>query len=394
MGCGREICSKDDENKIKNLGQTTEPILLNDKQFIPALTGIRAIAVYLIFFKHLNFFSQQTQPGLYLFVNQFYTFLTFFFVLSGFLIYYKYHEISSLNKVRLYNYFINRISRVFPILIILISITFLLGYYHGLYAGKEAVKLYLLNISLLKGFSSTYLLTGIGPSWSMSVEELFYLLSPLIFLFTKKVSSLIKFVILFYLLGIVIVYAFSLHPVGGFFSSTIFMLNYTFFGRVCEFACGIYLAMLVKGKVKAIPSKPPGKIILYTGLLIVVASVTILFLIAGNYGIMHATDVLPGILVNNLLMPVGIVFIFYSLIYQKSLLQQFLSGKLMVALGNSTYSFYLLHTTFVLTYIYKFISNNVFITLIVMIIISFVFHKTVEQPLAILLRKKLSRKQI
>jgi len=66
----------------------------------------------------------------------------------------------------------------------------------------------------------------------------------------------------------------------------------------------------------------------------------------------------------------------------------------MVALGNSTYSFYLLHTTFVLTYIYKFISNNVFITLIVMIIISFVFHKTVEQPLAILLRKKLSRKQI
>ncbi len=366
---------------------------MNEKQFIPALTGIRAVAVYLIFFKHLNFFSPITQPDLHLFVNQFYTFLTFFFVLSGFLIYYKYNDISSLNKTKLYNYFINRVSRVFPILIILISMTFFLGYYHGLYSGKEAVKLYLLNISLLKGFSSTYFLTGIGPSWSMSVEELFYILSPLIFLFTKRISSLIKFVIFFYLLAIAITYIFSLLPVGGFFSSYNFTFNYTFFGRVFEFASGIFLAMLVKGKVNLPISKTPGKIILYTGILIVCASVTALFFLAKNYKLMHATDIWQGIVINNIIMPVGIVFIFHSLIYQKSLLQKFLSGKLMVALGNSTYSFYLLHTTFVLTYIYKFISNNVFVALVIMIIISFMFHKIVEQPLAIFLRKKLSWKQ-
>jgi peptidoglycan/LPS O-acetylase OafA/YrhL len=309
-------------------------------------------------------------------------------VLSGFLIYYKYHEISSLNKTKLYNYFINRISRVFPILIILISITFLLGYYHGAYSGKEAVKLYFLNISLLKGFSSEYLLTGIGPSWSMSVEELFYLLSPLIFLFTKKISFLIKFVVLFYLLGILIVYTFSLLPIGGFFSNNFFMLNYTFFGRTFEFACGIYLAMLVKGKVNPVISKKPGKIILYTGLFIVAASVILLYLIANHYQVLHATDVFPGILINNLLMPIGVSFMFYSLIYHKSLLQRFLASKLMVALGNSTYSFYLLHTTFVLSYIFKFISSNVFVAFVLMIIISFIFNKTVEQPLAEKIIKK------
>ena len=171
------------------------------------------------------------------------------------------------------------------------------------------------------------------------------------------------------------------------------MFNYTFFGRVFEFACGIYLAMIVKGKINSPFSKPPGKIILYAGLIIVIASVILLYFIASNYTLKHATDIIPGIVINNILMPMGIICIFYSLIYQESLLQKFLSGKLMVALGNSTYSFYLLHTTFVLTYIYKFIGNNVFITLIVMIIISFIFHKTVEQPLAILLRKKLSKKQ-
>lgn len=379
---------------MNNLGKLTDPSLTGKEKFLPALTGIRAVAVYLIFFKHLNFFSPDTQPGLYLFVNQFYTFLTFFFVLSGFLIYYKYHEISSLNKTKLYNYFINRISRVFPILVILISITFLLGYYHGLYGGKEAIKFYLLNVSLLKGFSSTYFLTGIGPSWSMSVEELFYLLSPLIFFFTKKLTGLIKFVILFYLIGIGITCIFSLHPAEGFFSNNIFTFNYTFFGRIFEFACGIYLAMLVKGKAKPIVKKPVGKIVLYAGLLIIIVSLTALFLIALNHNIMQATDILSGIIINNLLMPVGIVLILYSLIYQKSLLQQFLSNKLMVALGNSTYSFYLLHTSFVLSYIFKFTGKNVLVAFILMIIVSFIFHKTVEQPLAVLLRKKLSKTQI
>lgn len=365
---------------------------MKDEKFLPALTGIRAVSVYFIFFKHLNFFSPQSDPDLHLFVNQFYTFLTFFFVLSGFLIYYKYHEISSLDRTKLYNYFINRISRVFPVLIILISLTFLLGYYHGLYSGKEAVKLYLINISLLKGFSSDYLLTGIGPSWSMSVEELFYLLSPLIFLFTRSVSSLIKFVLLFYLLGLLICLLFSLQPYQGYFSSNYFMFNYTFFGRVFEFACGIFLAMLVKGKISPLPSKPPGKMILYAGLAIVVTSVMLLYFTAKTYHIMHATDSVPGIIINNILMPFGIVMIFYSLIYQKSMLQRFLASKIMVALGNSTYSFYLLHTTFVLSYIFKFTGRNVFIAFIIMIILSYIFHKTVEQPLALFLRKKLSRK--
>lgn len=147
-----------------------------------------------------------------------------------------------------------------------------------------------------------------------------------------------------------------------------------------------------KGKLRSPFSKPTGKIILYAGLTIVVVSVTLLFLVARHYNIMHATDAIPGILINNLLMPAGIVLIFYSLIYQKSLLQKFLSGKLMVALGNSTYSFYLLHTTFVLSYIYKFIGSNVFVTFILMIVIAYIFYKLVEQPLANLIKRKFIRK--
>ena len=61
MGCDWKICTTDDENKINNLEQPTEPDLMNNIQLIPALTGIRAVAVYFIFFKHL-FFKKKELP--------------------------------------------------------------------------------------------------------------------------------------------------------------------------------------------------------------------------------------------------------------------------------------------------------------------------------------------
>src|SRR5829696_1032443 len=125
-------------------------------KYFPALTGIRAICVYFIFFKHLNPFDPQSQYGLFLFVNQFFSFLDFFFVLSGFVIYHKYKGISGMKRKALYNYFINRFSRVFPILFILVTLTFLLGLRDGLYSIPEAIKLFFLNITLLKGFSCEY----------------------------------------------------------------------------------------------------------------------------------------------------------------------------------------------------------------------------------------------
>ena len=363
-----------------------------DKKFIPALTGIRAIAVYLIFFKHLNFFSPDLSPDLYLFVNQFYTFLTFFFVLSGFLIYHRYHEISGFNKKNIHNYFISRIARVFPILIILISITFFISYYHGTYSTSKGLELYLLNITLLKGFSSEYYLTGIGPSWSMSVEELFYLLSPFLFLFGKSIPKILLLLLLFYAIGIVLAFTFSRYPFHGFFDGYIFTANTTFFGRAFEFFCGIFLGFLVKGKYPNFILHRLGKWTQLLGLSIISISLLLLFLIAKRKQLDHAIETWEGIAVNNILMPIGIAILYFNLVYSKSFLQKILANKVMVQLGNSTYSFYLLHTSFVLSYIFKFISTNTFVVFLVMILISLFFSKMVEQPLAAYFRNKFSVK--
>ncbi len=365
---------------------------MSDNKIIPSLTGIRAICVYAIFFYHLNPFNAASHPQWHLLFAQFYTFLTFFFVLSGFVICHKYYEIGSLRKTALYNYFVNRMSRVFPILFILITITFILYYRAGLGTTAETLKLYLLNISLLKGFSYDYHLTGIGPSWSMSVEELFYALSPLIFLWIRRKSDFIKLILIGYALGVIITFLFSLTGNTTFFSTYNFTFYTTFFGRSFEFACGVYLALVLKGRFNAPLLQRAGSLALYIGWGIVALAVFGQYWVAGIYNTTHAAHTWPGLLLNNIVMPIGITFIFYSFIYHNTWMRRLLSTTLLVALGNATYSFYLLHTSFVLSAINKYISASLAISFFVMIAVAFLFHKTVEQPLAIYFRRRFSKK--
>ena len=97
------------------------------KKYIPAFTGIRALCAYGIFFYHVNFFSIKSQPDLFAFVDQFYSFIPFFFVISGFVIFYTYYKETKYSKNELFNYFISRIARIFPILIILNTAVFFPG---------------------------------------------------------------------------------------------------------------------------------------------------------------------------------------------------------------------------------------------------------------------------
>jgi peptidoglycan/LPS O-acetylase OafA/YrhL len=129
------------------------------------------------------------------------------------------------------------------------------------------------------------------------------------------------------------------------------------------------------------------------GLSIVFLAVISLYFTAKYYKIDHAHDSWTGLFINNILMPIGITFIYYSLIYHETILQKFLESKLMVALGSATYSFYLLHTTFMLSWIQKYISKNLIITFIAMIIVSYIFFRLVEQPLARIIRKKFTIKK-
>ncbi len=91
------------------------------KKIFPALTGIRAIAAYLVFLHHFNPIDRG--GILKRLVNEFYIGVSIFFVLSGFLITYRY--LDSLSLVSLRKYFLNRIARIYPIYFFITAFTFL-----------------------------------------------------------------------------------------------------------------------------------------------------------------------------------------------------------------------------------------------------------------------------
>lgn len=365
---------------------------MENYKFIPALTGIRFICVSFIFFIHLNPFNEVLSPTLFLITNQFYIFLDFFFVLSGFVLCYKY----DFNKIKLskelYNYYINRFSRVFPILLLLVTATYLFKIYDNSILRNDFITEYLLNISLLKGFSSTYHLSGIGPSWSLSVEELFYFLSPIIFFIAKKkASNLLAIVGITLILGFIVSTLFQEFGFAGFFSSYKFTAYSTFFGRIFEFSFGIYLAYIIKGKYKNLHLQKFGKYTLTIGFCLLLLSICALYFIAKNNNVLHAVDYWPGIIINNLIMPISIFFIFYHLIKHESFVKNILSHKIFVELGKSTYSFYLIHTTFVLSFLSKFITKNEVLLFLCITIISYCFYRIIEEPMANYLRRKFSK---
>lgn len=351
--------------------------------FLPALTGIRALCVFFIFFKHFNPFS--VNSILYAVTHQFFSFLSFFFVLSGFLITYRYFSTATLKRSTIADYLVNRMSRVFPILILLISATFFLKWISEDTHTPSLIKSYVYNISLLKGFSSKYYLTGIGPSWSMSVEELFYLIAPLIFLWVKKAGGLIRFVLCMYALGVLFTLGFQLFPVDGFFSGFHFTFLTTFFGRAFEFACGIYLAYVVQGRFNNSLKYIPVPTLL--GSLWVIAAIALQSIISKIYQTENGLDTWWGLVVNNLMLPVGIMIFFYGLIHESTWLKSVLSTRWMLRMGNATYSFYLLHTSFVAGWIALYIHHSVWVIFICMILISLLFHAIIEQPAAHYIRK-------
>ena len=86
-------------------------------KYFNALTGIRAIAAYMVFFHHYNPFVKFIYSYfIYSNINEFHIGVTLFFVLSGFLISFKYLNNNDFNYTK---YFINRFSRIYPIYFIL-----------------------------------------------------------------------------------------------------------------------------------------------------------------------------------------------------------------------------------------------------------------------------------
>lgn len=303
---------------------------------------MRAIAAIMVFVYHNRKYWRDDLPFVVMrFISEWHIGVTVFFVLSGFLLAYRYEDSPLESKKSYLKYILLRIARIFPLYWILLSFFFLDTAY------SRNVDTYFLQYSLFYSLFEKYSVSGIVQAWSLQVEFFFYLLSPLLFLLLKKNwKYCISFLLGLFLLSCTIGY--GLHEYNdnpeGFLYPLNFMMGNTFFGRSLEFFFGMLLAYLMKqekGMKFLSRLKSPT---LYGGLAIIIFIIAIALFARNNF--VHGVERWEGRLIHELFLPVAIAVFFWGLMSEKTFLSKVLSTKLMILLGNASFVFYLVHISY------------------------------------------------
>lgn len=181
---------------------------------LPYLTELRFFAaLYVIFFHSAGLFTFLPGPA-FLFLHHGYSAVSFFFVLSGFIIYYTYSAINPADRSIVINYRIARFARIYPAYITALLLSCVAGFY--LYLGLANytnivtdVIVFVLSIFMLQGFMAQALDSGLNfnkPGWSLSSELAFYIGFPWILRAVNKISSprsVITWMVIMWLLSMV-----------------------------------------------------------------------------------------------------------------------------------------------------------------------------------------------
>ena len=317
-----------------------------NKKLINHIQFLRAVAVLLVFFYHLklNYFE-------YGFIG-----VDIFFVISGYVITSRiYHEYYQFKKFNFLNFYKKRIKRIFPVLFFIFSFSLLFIIFFqpvDLFVGNFRVYIFTLfgtsNLYYLfsdKDYFDNVFADPFGHSWSLGVEEQFYLLFPILFIialkYFKKINQNITLISAIIIIGITLTYTFS---------SDRELIFYSLFFRFWQFLLGslIFLISIKIDKKNSLIS-----ILIFLSLIVLI--------LKGNF-----LDNVTLILLSSILSSLFILF------YKKNKYAEILfENKFLIFVGNMSYSFYLWHLPIIYFYDLYFTENYLRIPLIFLIIITF-----------------------
>jgi peptidoglycan/LPS O-acetylase OafA/YrhL len=346
------------------------------------IDGLRAIAVLSVIIYHARFsFNDYSfMPGGYLGVDV-------FFVISGYLITsILYQNINSTLNFFLFDFYIRRIRRIFPALIFLLTIVTIFSsfIFHNFFLetySKSAISTLFFVSNLFfwstgeeyAAFSSLY--HPLLHTWSLAVEEQFYLIFPLFIFFTHKFfkKKTIYIVFLTFLISIV-----GSQIYGKTYASFNF---YSLPSRYWEIALGSLIAIInVEFKFERKDS----------------------FLINSNLGLIlilfsffYYNDNFFHPQIDTSLAVIGTSLIIYSN-FKSSVAYKILTSKILVFIGLISYSLYLWHYS--IFSIARYISpdemsfQNKILLIVITFIISIFSYYYIEQPFRN--SKKISKKSL
>jgi peptidoglycan/LPS O-acetylase OafA/YrhL len=390
----------------------------SDSKYIPALTGVRAMAAYLVFISHYCYIFDAGFPHiLQRFFGEFHIGVSIFFVLSGFLITFRYYDkFTGLTKDWFLQYLKNRVARIYPMYFLLTLAVF--GYY---FITKDTsvlgpgakntnpIGLLIMNITFVRGFFYQFWDTGIAQGWSLTVEECFYFSAPIIFLIAKRYGKFYIQPVVITLFAITMVLIFSHVNWHGFFGNFTFVMLFTFFGRCFEFFVGVQLAKIMLKKGGERTTKIP---FTYGGFILIFVCVFIMALQPVPQGWAAGLESPVGIITNNYFLCIAVSLFFYGILTETTTFKKFLALPFIELLGKSSYIFYLVHLGWMDTLIKNACNNlndwafnlydkwgvdwhspfeydwlNLVYAFIILNIISVTLFKLIEEPLNHYIRK-------
>lgn len=359
------------------LNRFVSPHLTHSQPYYPALTGIRAVAAFMVFAHHFNPVAVASSPFLHHLINELHIGVSVFFVLSGFLITMRYSG-SAFSWQQFMSYVRNRIARIYPLYFLLTTATFI--YLWALNSsGTFDVAGYLMNITLLKGFFDEWKFSGIAQAWSLTVEECFYLLAPLGLILRKRMNWVLIPVALLSI-GFLVTWWSRGFQFGELFVHSRFFLVYTFAGRSFEFFVGMQLAFLVKEQTEM----RNGMKFTAGGILAVAAGLTAMAWVSMGHTV--SLDTAEGIVLNNIVLPISVTLFFYGLLREETFVSTLLSTSPMQWLGKSSYAFYLVHLGFIQLILQQHVTLNPLVLFVLLNAIALALYFLVERPLHVLFR--------
>lgn len=321
------------------------------QNYIPALTGVRALAAYLVFISHYYYVFDDVFPHIVQrFLGEFHIGVSIFFVLSGFLITFRYYNNFHLTGDWFKQYLKNRVARIYPMYALLTLCAFI--YYFitkdpAITKGNDnPVWLMIMNITFIRGFFYQFWDTGIAQGWSLTVEECFYFSAPIIFLIAKKYNKfyLQPIVLTAFAIGMVLI--FSHVNWHGFFGNFPFVMLFTFFGRCFEFFVGVQLARIVLSK----GFKRTNNIAYtYIGFLLMMLCVLAMAYQPIPAGWAAGVQSPTGIIINNYFLCIAVAVFFYGILTEATVMKKVLALPFVELLGKSSYIFYLIHLGWIYT---------------------------------------------
>ncbi len=285
------------------------------------IDGIRAIAVLSVILFHLGYMENG-----YLGVDV-------FFVISGYLITgIIYREITE-NRFSIKNFYERRIRRIIPLLLFITIVAFLLGLWlmlpddlenlsQSVFASDLSLNNILMYITSKDYWAVKNAYKPLIHTWSLSVEEQYYLLYPFMFFILKKKNKQ-YFLPLLFLLSLLSLFAFILkdNP-----SEKFYFIQYRFF----ELATGGIAVVYFKDKIWQGHSN--SRFLLYS---LIILLILILF-----FPILESND-LKVILITII---TALILIFgNSHFLSDKIYKGLLSNKMITGLGKISFSLYMWH---------------------------------------------------